>query len=71
MKALVNKKRWSPTLAASVLMFASFICILLPVTGTILMLGNKIGKAVENSQEVVHAMRDQIGKIEDKFGYEF
>ena len=71
MYTLVNKKKWNPSLAATLLMLASFVCILLPVTGTILMLGNKIGEAVENSKEVIHAFKDQVGKIEDKFGYEF
>ncbi len=70
MRTLVNKKKWNSSLAAGVLMLGSFICILLPITGTILMLGNKIGKAVENSGEVVHALKDQLSKIEDKFGYD-
>lgn len=70
MFTLVNKKKWSPSLAATFLMLASFVCILLPVTGIILMLGNKIGAAVENSGEVIHAIKDQLSKIEDKFGYD-
>ncbi len=70
MHTLVDKKKWSPPLAASLLMLASFVCILLPVTGIILMLGNKIGRAVENSREVVHALKDQLGKLEAKFGYD-
>ncbi len=70
MDTLVNKKKWNPTLAATFLMLASFICILVPVTGIILMLGNKVGEAVENSGEVVHALKDQLAKIEDKFGYD-
>lgn len=70
MRTLVKKKNWNASLAASVLMLGSFICILLPVTGTILMLGNKVGKAVENSKEVVQAFKEQVEKIEDKFGYD-
>lgn len=70
MHTLVKKKKWNPSLAATFLMVASFICILIPVSGVILMLGNKIGQAVENSEEVVHALKDQLSKIEDKFGYD-
>ncbi len=70
MYALVNRKNWNPSVAAGVLMFASFICILLPVGGIILMLGNKVGEAVENSGEVIHALKEQLGKVEDKFGYD-
>lgn len=70
MVILVKKKHWNPTLAAVFLMVLSFVGILLPITGIILMLGNKIGSAVENSGEVVHALKDQLGKIEDKVGYD-
>lgn len=70
MAKLVKKRRWNPALAASLLMFASFVCILLPITGIVLMLGNKISSAVENSQEVIHALKEQLGKLEDEFGYD-
>lgn len=70
METLVNKKKWNPSLAAALLMFLSFVGILIPVAGIILMLSNKIGKAVQNSEEVTHAVKDQLGRIEDKFGYD-
>ncbi|HET8804060.1 MAG TPA: AI-2E family transporter [Aequorivita sp.] len=70
METLVNKKKWNPSLAATLLMFVSFVGILVPVAGIILMLTNKIGKAVENSEEVTHAIKDQLGNIEDKLGYD-
>lgn len=70
MSKLVNKKKWNPSWAATLLMVGSFIGILIPVSGIILMLGNKIGKAVENSEEVVHAVKDQLGRIEAKTGYD-
>src|SRR5690606_37550002 len=35
-----------------------------------LMLTNKIGTAVENSGEVVRAIKEQLGKVEDKVGYD-
>lgn len=70
METLVNKKKWNPSLAATLLMLLSFVGILVPVAGIILMLTNKIGKAVKNSEEVTHAVKDQLGNIEDKFGYD-
>ena len=70
MDKLVTKKKWNPSLAATVLMLLSFVGILLPVAGIVLMLTNKIGKAVQNSEEVTHAVKEQLGKIEDKVGYD-
>lgn len=70
MAKLVNNKKWNPSLAATVLMLISFFLILIPIAGIILMLTNKIGKAVKNSEEVTHAVKDQLGKIEDKLGYD-
>lgn len=70
MEILVNKKKWNPSLAAALLMFLSFVGILIPVAGIILMLSNKIGKAVQNSEEVTQVVKDQLGRIEDKLGYD-
>lgn len=70
MGRLVHKKKWKPSLAATLLMLGSFFGILIPITGIIIMLGNKIGKAVQNSEEVVHAVKEQLGRIEDKTGYD-
>lgn len=70
MSKLVNKKKWNSSLAAVVLMLISFFGILIPIAGIILMLTNKIGKAVENSGEVVSAVKEQLGKIEDKIGFD-
>lgn len=70
MKKLVIKKKWNPTLAASMLMFFSFIVILIPLAGIVMMLGNKIGKAVNNSEEVIKAAKDQIGKVEQYVGFD-
>lgn len=70
MVKLVNKKKWNPSLAAALLMFLSFIGILIPVAGIVLMLSNKIGKAVRNSEEVVQAFKEQLGKIENEVGFD-
>lgn len=70
MATLVNKKKWNPSLAATVLMLISFFLITIPIAGIILMLTNKIGKAVQNSEEVTHAVKDQLGRLEDRLGYD-
>ncbi len=41
---------WQPVMAASTLMFLSFVGILVPITLTVIMLTSKIGKAVANSE---------------------
>ena len=70
MATLVDKKKWNPSLAATVLMLISFFLITIPIAGIILMLTNKIGKAVQNSEEVTHAVKEQLGSLENKLGYD-
>jgi len=64
-------KGWWPSLAAVFLMILSFICILLPVAGTVLMLGNQVGRVVRNFKEFITAINDQIDNLEALIGYEF
>lgn len=68
MTKLVNKG-WKPVLAASLLMFLSFIGILVPITLTAIMLTSKIGKAVVNSERVIQAVKNQITEAEAYVGY--
>jgi predicted PurR-regulated permease PerM len=68
MVALVKRYNWKPALAALTLMLASFVVILIPLTGLALMLGNKITKAVNNSEKVVKAFKEQFSRIEDATG---
>lgn len=67
---LIEKNKWSPSLAAFFLMFLSFVVILIPTIGVILMLTNKIGDAVQNSTEVIQAFKEQLSKIENYVGYD-
>jgi predicted PurR-regulated permease PerM len=69
MDRMVNKG-WRPSIAASLLMLISFVGILIPVTGIIFMLGNKIGNAVRNSEKVVSAFKDQLAEWEEELGYD-
>jgi len=67
---LLVRKGWKPDLAAAFLMFLSFIGILLPIAGVILMLGNKIGSAVDNSERVITAIKTQSQKWESELGFD-
>jgi predicted PurR-regulated permease PerM len=64
------KNKWHPNLAAIFLMLLSFVCILLPVGGILLMLGNKISDAVTNSEQVVEAFKSQMAIIENNIGFD-
>ena len=69
--AKLIKKGWKPNWAAGFLMLISFITILLPICGGILMIGNQIGEAINNSEKVVKATKNQLSSIENRFGYDF
>lgn len=68
MKKLL-KRNWNPNLAAAFLMLISFISILLPFTGAVIMLGNKIGQAAKNSEKVVDAIKNQLNDWERYLGF--
>ena len=69
MKALV-KKGWKPPIAATFLMTASFVGILVPVVLIAVMLTSKIGKAVANSERVLSALKEQLNNAEKFVGYD-
>lgn len=69
MVALV-KRKWNPDLAAALLLFLSFVGILLPVAGVVLMLSNKIGNVVSNSEKVVRIIKERVNSLEDKVDYD-
>ena len=61
-------KGWNPTLSVSILMVASFILILVPVLGIILMLSSKVSRAIQNSEKVIEAAKAQLVQIETMSG---
>lgn len=63
------RKGWNPTLAASLLILASIVGIVLPVSGVIVMLGNKIGNAVQNSERVITALKGELVDLEAKYNF--
>lgn len=71
MTILIVRKKWNPSFAAFFIMFLSFIGILLPIGGVIWMLSNKIGRAVNNSGQVVDAVKDQLNKVQHYLGFDF
>ena len=68
MKKLVSRG-WKPPVAAALLMSASFVGILIPVSLIAVMLTSKIGKAVANSERVLQALKEQLNHIETSIGY--
>ncbi|MFN2261705.1 MAG: AI-2E family transporter [Psychroflexus sp.] len=68
MRKMLNRG-WNQTLAVSSLMLGSFILILVPVLGTILMLSSKISNAIKNSEKVVEAVKAQLTQAEEITGY--
>ncbi len=69
MEKLVNRG-WKPVLAAVTLMVGSFFAILIPLTGAIMMLTNKINEASKNSEKVVKALKEQLNKWESDLNYD-
>ncbi len=66
---MLVKKGWHPDLAAITLIIGSFIGILMPITGIVLLLGSKVEKAVKNTGKFVEIIKDQIQNIEYDYGY--
>lgn len=64
------RKKWNATLAASLLMVLSFIGILVPVSGIILLLSNKISEAVKNSERVTRVVKSKVAALEQRFDYD-
>jgi predicted PurR-regulated permease PerM len=65
------QRGWPSSLAAALLLFLSFVGILLPLTGIALMLGNKIENTVANSQQVIKAIQKHLIEWEGQLGYDF
>lgn len=64
------KKGWNANLAAALIMLISFVGILLPVGGLVLMLGTKVGSAVQKSESVIAALKNQMFLLEKTIDYD-
>ncbi|MFS4446514.1 AI-2E family transporter [Maribacter sp. 2307UL18-2] len=63
-------KGWNASLAAFFLMFLSFACIMVPIVGLGFMMGSKVQYAVDNSQKVIDATKEQLGRVETYFDFD-
>ena len=63
-------RKWNPKLAATVIMLISFVLILVPVGGLVLMLGSKVSNAVDKSENVFKAVQEQMFSIEKTLDYD-
>lgn len=64
------RKGWNINIAAAFLCIISFVGILIPVSGVILLLSNKIGQAVNNSERVISALKTHISDWENQFNFD-
>lgn len=67
MNKLVYKRKWKRGAAAAVLMFISFLIVLVPIWVLVSMLGTKISDAINHSQEVMAALQKSVTQIEHRF----
>ncbi len=64
---LTEKKKWRKGWTAVLLMFFSFIVILMPVGLLVNMLSSKVSYAVQHSDELVTALKTVVNNIETRF----
>lgn len=70
MNFLVVKKHWNKSLAATMLMLVSFIVVLLPVSLLVNVLYSKIDYAIQNSNQVIDAIKVYIHHLETDYHVE-
>ncbi|HEY6063743.1 MAG TPA: AI-2E family transporter [Chitinophagaceae bacterium] len=67
MFSLTEKKKWRKGWTAVLLMFFSFLVILLPVGLLVNMLSSKVSYAIQHSEELVQALKKVVANIEARF----
>ncbi|MET0243655.1 MAG: AI-2E family transporter [Flavitalea sp.] len=65
---LVDHYKWNKNLAAALLMFSSFIVILLPVFFLVNMMSSKISYAIQHSDEMINSVKSVINTYEKRLG---
>lgn len=68
MQHLVDRRGWSRSLSAWMLMLGSFLVIMIPIGAVISMLTSKISYAIAHSNELSVALDQMINRIESQFG---
>jgi predicted PurR-regulated permease PerM len=66
MNKLVYKRKWKRGLAAGILMFISFLIVLVPIWVLISMLGGKISDAINHSQQVLASLQATVARVEQQ-----
>lgn len=66
---LTEKKKWNKNGTAALLMFLSFIVILLPVGLLVNMLSSQVSYAIQHSNELADALRKLVADTESRFGF--
>ena len=69
MDKLLNKG-WNMNLSAVLLMVLSFFCVLVPVSGFVLLIVNKIGKATKNSEKLINVFQSKVSEWEGLIGFD-
>ncbi len=64
---LTERKKWRKGLTSLILMFFSFIVILLPIGMLVNMLSSKVTYAIQHSSELVEAMKKVVSNIEQDY----
>lgn len=67
MYILTGKYKWKKSWAAALLMFISFLVILLPIVLLINMMSSKVNFALQHSSEVLSAIEKYIHTYEDRY----
>jgi predicted PurR-regulated permease PerM len=67
MRYLVDQRHWKNSWAAGLLLFLSFLVVLVPVYLTISILSSRIGYAMDHSNQIVHTVTGWIQGIERRF----
>ncbi len=67
MYILTGKYKWKKSLAAALLMFISFLVILLPIVLLINMMSSKVNFALQHSSEVLNSIEQFIHKYEEQY----
>lgn len=66
----LTSKGWHASLAAALIMAVSFVLILVPVGGILIMLGSRVGSVVDKSERVIAALEEQMYAIEKQIDYD-
>lgn len=67
---LTETRGWKKSLAAALLMFLTFLIILIPIGLLVQMMSSKVSYVITHSNELVEALQVVIGNIEERFNIE-